>query len=131
MCPSASDLYPASGPLARFESLIADPSTPNAIFQRLVQGQNLRDVARDWMIPRKWLMQWFLTRHADLYDAGLKARAGEILLSALRNFSPPSGTTAFTFEIHYTTHRVSIVCSVREEQPQYCDKESMPSAELT
>lgn len=74
------------GPLARLESVKADASAPSVIFQRLTDAANperLKDIAKAWGLPQGQFVLWFTTEHADLYDAALKVRAGELVLDAL------------------------------------------------
>lgn len=71
------------GPLARLETVKADPGTPSVIFQRMCDGETLKDIAKAWQIPKGRLAEWFTTQHADLYDAALKVWAADLAVSAL------------------------------------------------
>jgi hypothetical protein len=66
------------GPLARLEGVKGDPSAPSVIFQRVAEGETLRDVARAWGLPRGRFVEWFSTEHSELYDRALKVRADEL-----------------------------------------------------
>jgi hypothetical protein len=66
------------GPLARLEAVKADEMAPNVIFQRLCDGETLKEIARSWELPKGRFAEWFTVKHADLYDAALKVRADEL-----------------------------------------------------
>jgi hypothetical protein len=66
------------GPLARLEAVKADETAPNVIFQRLCDGETLKEIARSWELPKGRFAEWFTVKHADLYDAALKVRADEL-----------------------------------------------------
>lgn len=71
------------GPLARLEALKKDESAPNVIFQRLADGETLKEIAKEWQVPRGAFVLWFTTTFPELYDAALKVRADEIAHEAL------------------------------------------------
>jgi hypothetical protein len=74
---------PTGGPLARLEAVIADESIPGVVFQRVCDGETLRDIAKAWELPKGQFVRWFSTEHADLYDAALKVRADDLAHEAL------------------------------------------------
>lgn len=71
------------GPMARFEEVIADPQTPGMVFGKLTDGERLPGIAKEWRIPKGKFIQWFMTKHDELYDAALKVRAAELAMQAL------------------------------------------------
>lgn len=71
------------GPLARFEEVKADESVPLMVFGRVCEGETLREIAREWRVPRGRFIEWFTTEHAGLYDSALKVRADELAHEAL------------------------------------------------
>ena len=82
--------------MARLESLKSDEHVPSEIFHRLtdeprvhVEGQGeryatLRDIAREWKLPKGKFTEWFMTSHGDLYEAALKVRACDLATDALQ-----------------------------------------------
>lgn len=80
-----SDLViaPDPGPLARLEAVKADGAVPHVVFQRLCDGETLKDIAKAWELPRGRFVEWFTTQHSELYEAALKVRADEIAHEAL------------------------------------------------
>ena len=76
-------LAPDPGPIARFEAVKAVETTPSVVFQRLTDGESLREIARSWQVPVGRFTEWFSTEHAELYDAALKVRADTIAHEAL------------------------------------------------
>lgn len=71
------------GPLARLEAVKADETAPSVIFQRLAEGESLKEIAVAWKLPKGRFVEWFSTQHSDLYDAALKVRAADLALEAL------------------------------------------------
>lgn len=71
------------GPMARFRDLIADETAPGIIFQRVCEGKTLRELARDYSVPKGEFTRWFTTQHSELYDAALKVRADDLAHEAL------------------------------------------------
>ena len=72
--------------MARLEEVKKDEWAPRVIFQRLAdpdKPERLRDIAREWGLPRGRFIEWFMTEHAELYEAALRVRAGELVLDAL------------------------------------------------
>jgi len=70
------------------DALKEDEFAPSVIFQRLTGGaggepERLKDIARDWGLPRGRLIEWFTTEHKVLYETALRVRAGELVLEAL------------------------------------------------
>jgi hypothetical protein len=78
-----SVLAPDPGPIARLAAVISQEHTPSVVFQRLTEGETLRQIARSWQVPVGRFTQWFSTQHAELYDAALKVRADTIAHEAL------------------------------------------------
>lgn len=74
---------PDPGPLARLEAVVAAGNTPSVVFQRVCEGETLRDIAKAWQIPVGRFTEWFSTEHSELYDAALKVRADQIANEAL------------------------------------------------
>jgi hypothetical protein len=74
---------PNPGPLARLAAVKEDPETPSVIFQRLTDGEELKEIARAWQVPKGRFIEWFTTNHADLYDAALKVRAADLAVQAM------------------------------------------------
>lgn len=71
------------GPLARLEAVKLDQSTPSVVFQRVCDGETLREIAKAWGLPKGPFIQWFTTEHAALYDSALKVKADELAHEAL------------------------------------------------
>lgn len=71
------------GPMARLESQMADQAVPGIVFQRLCEGETLRDIAKAWMVPVGLFTQWFTEKHITLFDAALKVRADQLANEAL------------------------------------------------
>lgn len=63
--------------------MTADESAPGVVFQRVCDGETLRDIAKSWEIPVGKFVEWFSTQHAELYDAALKVRADELAHQAI------------------------------------------------
>lgn len=61
--------------MARFEALKARPEVPQQIFQRLCDGERLKEIARAWGCPKGLFVFWFVTEHAELYDRARMVRA--------------------------------------------------------
>jgi hypothetical protein len=74
---------PTGGPLARLEAVIADESVPGVVFQRVCDGETLRDIAKAWELPKGQFVRWFSTEHSELYDAALKVLADDLAHEAL------------------------------------------------
>ncbi len=70
------------GPLANLEALKADESAPLEIFSRLCEGETLKTLATQWHVAKGKFAEWFMTQHADLYDAAHKVRAAELAIEA-------------------------------------------------
>lgn len=60
----ASSVPGNPGPLARFLTVTADPSTPEIIVQRLAGGETLRDITKAWEIPHKRFLAWIAANAA-------------------------------------------------------------------
>lgn len=71
------------GPLARLEEVKADASVPGMVFGRICDGETLREIAKEWRLPRGRFVEWFTTEHAVLYDSALKVRADDLAHEAL------------------------------------------------
>jgi hypothetical protein len=70
-------LAPDPGPIARLEAVIAQEHTQSVVFQRVADGETLRDIARAWQVPVGRFAEWYMTEHGDRYDAALRVLAGE------------------------------------------------------
>lgn len=44
--------------MARYETVIADPATPDVLVQRLSAGESLKDIAKAWAIPYRRFLAW-------------------------------------------------------------------------
>ena len=75
------------GPMARFESVKADPDSPSVIFQRMTADapETLAQIAKAWKVPKGRFVEWFTTVHAALYDAALKVRAADLAFGAMQD----------------------------------------------
>lgn len=69
--------------MARLEAVVAQETTPSVVFQRIADGETLRDVAKAWQVPVGRFTEWFSTQHSDLYDAALRVRADQLAHEAL------------------------------------------------
>ena len=72
------------GPMARLAAVQADAGSPGVIFQRVCEGERLRDIWRAWGLPKGAATRWFMEEHAGLYDAALLRRVSERKLAAAR-----------------------------------------------
>ena len=66
-----------SGPMARLEVVVVDAATPGVVFQRVSDGETLKEIAKAWGVPVGRFTQWYMTEHGELYDAALKVRADQ------------------------------------------------------
>lgn len=66
-----------SGPMARLEVVVVDAATPGVVFQRVSEGETLKEIAKAWGVPVGRFTQWYMTEHGELYDAALKVRADQ------------------------------------------------------
>lgn len=71
------------GPMARLAAVQADAGSPGVIFQRVCEGERLRDIWRAWGLPKGAATRWFMEEHAGLYDAALRVRADDLAHEAL------------------------------------------------
>lgn len=73
------------GPLARFEEVKADPSVPSMVFGKLTaeEPETLPQIAKAWRVPRGRFVEWFVTQHAQLYDAALLVLTEQLAREAL------------------------------------------------
>lgn len=69
--------------MARLAAVKADENAPSVVFQRLCDGEELRDVAKSWRCPKGRFLEWFTTEHADLFDAAMKVRAADYAIEAM------------------------------------------------
>lgn len=69
--------------MARLEVVVAQPQTPSVVFQRVAEGESLKEIAKSWQVPVGRFTEWFTTEHAGLYDAALKVRADQLAHEAL------------------------------------------------
>lgn len=70
-------LDPDPGPVARLEAVKRDVNVPSVVFQRVVDGARLKDIARAWGVPVGRFVEWFTTEHAGLYERALAIQADE------------------------------------------------------
>lgn len=61
------------GPAVRFEVVVADPTTPGVIVQRLAQGESLRQIAAAWQIPYLRFLAW-VAANGDLSEQCKRVR---------------------------------------------------------
>lgn len=71
------------GPQQRFEAVKDDPSSPDGVFQRVCEGESLKDIAKAWEVPRGQFVRWFTESYSDLYDAALKVHAADLAMEAI------------------------------------------------
>jgi AcrR family transcriptional regulator len=69
--------------MARLEVVKVDAEAAGVIFQRLCDGEELRDVAKAWGVPKGRFLEWFTTQHGDLFDAALRVRAADLAIDAM------------------------------------------------
>lgn len=74
---------PDHGPQQRFEAVKDDPSSPDGVFQRVCEGESLKDIAKAWEVPRGQFVRWFTESYSDLYDAALKVHAADLAMEAI------------------------------------------------
>lgn len=72
------------GPMARFEYVKVQESTPSVVFQRLCEGETLREIASAWQVPKGLFIQWFMEEHRDLFDAAERVLAQDLKVDALK-----------------------------------------------
>lgn len=65
------------GPMQRLEVVVGEASTPSVVFQRLTDGDTLREIAKSWHVPVGRFTEWYTTEYAGLYDAALKVLAAQ------------------------------------------------------
>lgn len=68
------------GPMARLEAVKSDEAMPGEIFRRMTDGESpetLREIAKSLAVPKGRFVEWFTTKHAELYDAALKVKAAD------------------------------------------------------
>jgi hypothetical protein len=80
---SAHVAIPDEGKMARLAAVKADENVPSVVFQRLCDGETLKDIAAAWELPKGRFVEWYTVEHAPLYDAALKVRADELAHEAL------------------------------------------------
>lgn len=61
----------------------ADGGVPGVVFQRLSEGETLRDIGRAWGVPVGGFTRWFSEEHCVLYEAALRVRADQLAHEAL------------------------------------------------
>ena len=71
------------------EAVKADSVAASVVFQRVTEGETLRQIAADWGVPRGRFTEWYTTQHAELYDSALKVRADQLAHDALAVASTP------------------------------------------
>lgn len=72
-----------AGPMARLEVVVARPENAVVVFQRVCEGETLKEIAKAWGVPVGRFTQWYATEHGDLYDAALRVRADQLAHEAL------------------------------------------------
>lgn len=96
-------LDPDPGPMARLEAVQAAANTPSVVFQRVAEGETLKDIARAWQIPVGRFTEWFTTEHAALYDAALRVRADQLAHEALERADGADEKTVPTAKLQVDT----------------------------
>jgi len=68
------------GPMARLEDVKRDEGAPSEVFRLLTADEpmTLRQIAKEWGLPKGRFVEWFTTGHASLYDAALKVLAVDL-----------------------------------------------------
>jgi hypothetical protein len=61
------------GPVARYNAVIADPTTPGEIVARLGGGESLKDIAKAWGIPYQRFLSW-IAANGDLTEQCKRVR---------------------------------------------------------
>lgn len=69
--------------MARLEHVKGQADTARVVFQRLVGGERLKEIARAWGVPAGLFVHWYTTEHARDYAAALEARAEELAHEAV------------------------------------------------
>lgn len=69
--------------MARLDVVKADEAAPSVVFQRITEGETLAQIAAAWRVPKGRFVEWFTTRHEELYDAALKVRAADLAFDAM------------------------------------------------
>lgn len=76
--------------MVRFEAIQADESFPGEVFRRLTEHtaeggryEELRNIAKSCGLPKGRFVQWFTTKHSELYEAALKVRAADFAIDAM------------------------------------------------
>lgn len=84
------------------EELKRDAGAPSMIFQRVTDGESLPQIAKSLGCAKGLFVQWYTTKHADLWDAAQKVFAADKALEALeisdgapRQAVDPSGAPLF------------------------------------
>lgn len=70
-------LEPDPGPLARLDVVKRDVNVPSVVFQRVVDGERLKDIGRSWGLPVGRFVEWYTTEHAEKYEVALRIQADE------------------------------------------------------
>ena len=67
------------GPLARLEDVKGDAGAPGEVFRLLTaeESKTLAQIAKEWRVPKGRFVEWFTTKHPELYDAALKVKAAD------------------------------------------------------
>ena len=69
--------------MARLEAVVALPETASVVFQRVCDGETLKEIAKAWGLPVGRFTEWVLMKHEGMYDAALKVRADQLAHEAL------------------------------------------------
>ena len=79
----SSEVVGDPGPMARLGAVVALPETPSVVFQRVCDGETLKEIAKAWGLPVGRFTEWVLMKHEGMYDAALKVRADQLAHEAL------------------------------------------------
>jgi hypothetical protein len=59
--------------MARLRDLMDDPHAPSEIAMRVAEGDDLREIAKAWQVPKGKFIEWFTETYPEKYDAARKA----------------------------------------------------------
>lgn len=112
------------GPMARLQEQQADPATPGIVFQRLCDGETLRDIAKAWKVPVGLFTQWFTEKHLTLFDAALKVRADQLANEALERADAADPETVGVAKLQADTR---LKLAAQWDRARYGAKDSGPA----
>lgn len=69
--------------MERFAAVKADPQASAAVFQRLSEGETLREIGEAWGCPAGGFERWYMTEHKVEYEAALMVKADRLAHEAL------------------------------------------------